>query len=69
MPEGSGEGRPTQELTIESPDWYDKPHGELVKAFRGYVEKQTQANIGLLGFTWPPAEILHKKLTNAADVL
>ena len=54
-PEGKGEGRPTRELTIETPNWYDKPHDELVKAFRGYVEKQTEANIGLLGFSPPPA--------------
>ena len=64
MPEGNGEGRPGHELTIETPNWYDKPHDELVKAFRGYVEKQTKTNKGLLGFSPPPAELLHKKLAN-----
>ena len=41
MPEGQqGEGRPPSKLTQELPSWYNKPHEELVAAFRGFIDQR-----------------------------
>jgi hypothetical protein len=67
MPGGKGEGRPQRELTTESNieqhsrGWYDRPHGELVDAFRGYVAKQRRS-YGRYADEVPPQNIIHATL-------
>jgi hypothetical protein len=68
MPEGNGEGRPQQQLTTneEPQSWYNRPHGELVAAFQGYIKHMREAKLANFGFTDTPQEVVHLKLQNEA---
>jgi hypothetical protein len=67
MPEGKGEGRPQRELTAEGTDgrheqtWYDRPHEELVGAFRGYIAERHR-KAGRHAHLSPAQNIIHDTL-------
>jgi hypothetical protein len=59
-------------LAQEQQGWYRRPHAELVKGFRDFIQQQRQeyAHIHSPGEReyWPPAETIRKKLDNEAEV-
>jgi hypothetical protein len=58
MPEANGEGSPRGELTTQESSWYDRPHAELVEAFRNFIKDRDQR----LGGAYSPEEIIRNKL-------
>jgi hypothetical protein len=62
-----GEGRPHQQLTSDnssnqhSRSWYDRPHDELVGAFREYLASQRK-KYGRHADLFPPENIIHATL-------